>query len=179
MKFMLLVSWDADRMNAEEEPKPGEREEESFPWLDDLQARNIWLTGDRLAPPRQCGPKLARVVLGPAVHDERVGPELRRRDVLEPRRGFVDRRELDLEMADRCVLAVVGRRLVHGHHVWKWKPEQRVVRAEHRLEDLRQRGALGVSQVEQARRVAPREHVHFVREARRKRNERAEALRVP
>lgn len=53
MKFMLLVSWDAERMNAEEEPKPGEREEESFPWLDDLQARGIWLTGDRLAPPRR------------------------------------------------------------------------------------------------------------------------------
>jgi len=53
MKFMLLVSWDAERMNAEEEPKPGEREEESFPWLDDLQARSIWLTGDRLAAPRR------------------------------------------------------------------------------------------------------------------------------
>jgi hypothetical protein len=53
MKFMLLVSWDAERMNVEEEPNAGEREEESFPWLDDLQARSIWLTGDRLAPPRR------------------------------------------------------------------------------------------------------------------------------
>jgi len=53
MKFMLLVSWDAERMNAEEEPKPGEREEESFPWLDDLQARGVWVTGDRLAAPRR------------------------------------------------------------------------------------------------------------------------------
>jgi hypothetical protein len=53
MKFMLLVSWDAERMAAEEEPKPGEREEESFPWLDDLQARDMWVTGDRLAGPRR------------------------------------------------------------------------------------------------------------------------------
>src|SRR5256885_17161384 len=60
MKFILLVSWDAERMNAEEEPKPGEREEESFPWLDDLQARNIWLTGDRLAPPRRARTGRAR-----------------------------------------------------------------------------------------------------------------------
>jgi len=53
MKYMLLVCWDAERMNAQDEPKPGEREEESFPWLDDLQARGKWLTGDQLAPPRR------------------------------------------------------------------------------------------------------------------------------
>ncbi len=27
--------------------------QESFPWLDDLQARGIWITGDQLAPPRR------------------------------------------------------------------------------------------------------------------------------
>ncbi|MFL5950306.1 MAG: YciI family protein [Gaiellaceae bacterium] len=54
MKFMLLVCWDADRMNAQEEPEPGAAEEDKgFPWLDDLQARDIWITGDQLAPPRR------------------------------------------------------------------------------------------------------------------------------
>ena len=53
MKFMLLVSWDGERMDEEEEPKPGERAVEGFPWLDDLQARGMWVTGDRLAPPRR------------------------------------------------------------------------------------------------------------------------------
>jgi hypothetical protein len=54
MKYMLLVCWSAEQMNAQEEPKPGEaRDNESFPWLDDLQARGQWLTGDQLAPPRR------------------------------------------------------------------------------------------------------------------------------
>src|SRR4051794_24886207 len=53
MKFMLLESWDAERMNAEEEPKAGDRDEESFPSLDDLQARSISLTCARLPPPRR------------------------------------------------------------------------------------------------------------------------------
>src|ERR1700750_1935755 len=54
MKYMLLVCWDAERMNAQEEPKPGEKEEpEGFPWLDDLQARGKWMIGDQLAPPRR------------------------------------------------------------------------------------------------------------------------------
>ena len=53
MKYMLLVCWDAERMNAQEEPKPGEREVESFPWLDDLQERGRWVIGDQLAPPRR------------------------------------------------------------------------------------------------------------------------------
>jgi hypothetical protein len=54
MKFLLLVCWDAERMNALTEPEPGEAEdEESFPWLDDLQARRMWVTGDQLAPPRR------------------------------------------------------------------------------------------------------------------------------
>jgi hypothetical protein len=53
MRYMLLVCWDAERMNAQEEPKPGEREVEGFPWLDDLQARGRWVIGDQLAPPRR------------------------------------------------------------------------------------------------------------------------------
>jgi hypothetical protein len=54
MKFMLLVCWDAENMNSQTEPDPGERrEDEGFPWLNDLQARNIWVTGDQLAPPRR------------------------------------------------------------------------------------------------------------------------------
>jgi hypothetical protein len=54
MKYLLLVCWDAGRMDAQTEPDPGEpREEESFPWLDALQARGIWVTGDQLAPPRR------------------------------------------------------------------------------------------------------------------------------
>jgi hypothetical protein len=54
MKYLLLVCWDAERMNAQEEPEPGApKEDEGFPWLDDLQARGIWLTGDQLAPPRR------------------------------------------------------------------------------------------------------------------------------
>jgi hypothetical protein len=55
MKFLLLVCWDADRMNALKEPEPGEaqEDEEGFPWLDDLQARGMWVTGDQLAPPRR------------------------------------------------------------------------------------------------------------------------------
>lgn len=54
MKYMLLVCWDAERMDAQTEPEPGEAEdEEGFPWLDDLRARGIWVTGDQLAPPRR------------------------------------------------------------------------------------------------------------------------------
>ena len=54
MKFLLLVCWDAERMDAQSEPGPGENvSEEGFPWLDDLQARGIWVTGDQLAPPRR------------------------------------------------------------------------------------------------------------------------------
>ena len=54
MKFLLLVCWDAEKMNAQTEPDPGDAsEDEGFPWLDDLQARGIWVTGDQLAPPRR------------------------------------------------------------------------------------------------------------------------------
>ena len=54
MRYLLLVCWGTDSMDAQTEPDPSEaRDEESFPWLDDLQARGIWVTGDQLAPPRQ------------------------------------------------------------------------------------------------------------------------------
>ena len=54
MKYLLLVCWDTERMNAQTEPDPSEdAEEEGFPWVDELQAKGIWLTGDQLAPPRR------------------------------------------------------------------------------------------------------------------------------
>jgi hypothetical protein len=54
VKYLLLVCWNAERMNAQNEPDPNETpSEESFPWLDDVQARGIWVTGDQLAPPRR------------------------------------------------------------------------------------------------------------------------------
>jgi hypothetical protein len=54
MKFLMLVCWDAETMNAQTEPDPAEvQAEESFPWLDDVQSRGIWITGDQLAPPRR------------------------------------------------------------------------------------------------------------------------------
>ena len=43
MKFLLLVCWDAENMDAQTEPDPTDTpDEESFPWLD-----------DQLAPPRR------------------------------------------------------------------------------------------------------------------------------
>ena len=55
MKYLLLVCWDAERMNAQVEPDPSDApaEDEGFPWVDDLQERGIWVTGDQLAPPRR------------------------------------------------------------------------------------------------------------------------------
>jgi hypothetical protein len=54
MKFLMLVCWDANKMNAQAEPDPNEAQGvESFPWLDDLQAKGSWITGDQLAPPRR------------------------------------------------------------------------------------------------------------------------------
>jgi hypothetical protein len=54
MKYLMLVCWGTDAMNAQTEPDPDETpSDESFPWLDDLQARGIWVTGDQLAPPRR------------------------------------------------------------------------------------------------------------------------------
>jgi hypothetical protein len=55
MKYLLLVCWEAARMDAQTEPDPSEAppDEQGFPWVDDLQARGIWITGDQLAPPRR------------------------------------------------------------------------------------------------------------------------------
>jgi hypothetical protein len=54
MKFLILVCWDAETMDAQSEPDPTDTpDEESFPWLDDLRERGIWVTGDQLAPPRR------------------------------------------------------------------------------------------------------------------------------
>jgi hypothetical protein len=54
MKYLLFVCWDTERMNAQTEPDPDETpNEEGFPWVDELQAKGIWLTGDQLAPPRR------------------------------------------------------------------------------------------------------------------------------
>jgi len=54
MKFLMLVCWDAGAMDAQVEPGPNDKPgEEGFPWLDDLQARGVWVTGDQLAPPRR------------------------------------------------------------------------------------------------------------------------------
>ena len=56
MKYLLLVCWDAERMNGQTEPEPvatPAEDEEGFPWVDDLHERGIWLIGDQLAPPRR------------------------------------------------------------------------------------------------------------------------------
>jgi len=54
MKYLMFVCWGSDQMDAQTEPGPAdEREDESFPWLDDVQARGVWVTGDQLAPPRR------------------------------------------------------------------------------------------------------------------------------
>jgi hypothetical protein len=54
MKYLMLVCWDADEMNARPDPETvaAAADEEPFPWLDDLRTRVIWITGDQLAPPR-------------------------------------------------------------------------------------------------------------------------------
>ena len=56
MKYLLLVCWDAERMNGQTEPDrtaAPDEDEEGFPWVDDLRAQGIWLIGDQLAPPRR------------------------------------------------------------------------------------------------------------------------------
>ena len=54
MKYLLLVCWDTERMDAQTEPDPADTsDDETFPWLDDLHERGIWITGDQLAPPRR------------------------------------------------------------------------------------------------------------------------------
>lgn len=81
MKYMLMVCWDTERMNAAEEPDPAqpmEEEEESFPWLDDLEARGIRVMGDRLAPPRRA--KSVRMRNGKAIVSD--GPFLETKEAV-------------------------------------------------------------------------------------------------
>ncbi len=66
MKYLMLVCWDVEKMDAQTEPDPAAvPDEEGFPWLDDLQARGIWITGDQLAPPRRA--RSVRVRSGKAI----------------------------------------------------------------------------------------------------------------
>jgi hypothetical protein len=54
MRYLLLVCWGTDTMDGQTEPGPDEkRAEKSFPWLDDVQKRGVWVLGDQLAPPRR------------------------------------------------------------------------------------------------------------------------------
>jgi hypothetical protein len=66
MKYLLLVCWDKERMDAQTEPDPSaapETEEEPFPWVDDLEARGIRLTATssrRRAEPARSASAAAR-----------------------------------------------------------------------------------------------------------------------
>ena len=79
MKYLMLVCWDAEKMDAQTEPGPNDTpEEESFPWLDDLQARGRWITGDQLAPPRRA--RSVRVRDGKAIVSD--GPFVETKEAL-------------------------------------------------------------------------------------------------
>jgi hypothetical protein len=106
MKYMLLVCWDAERMNAQQEPEPGAAQEnEGFPWLDELQARGQWVIGDQLAPPRRA--KSVRVRDGKRLVTD--GPFAETREQLG---GYflVDAPNLDeaLAIAERIPMARLG-----------------------------------------------------------------------
>jgi hypothetical protein len=56
MKYLMLVCWDGANMNGQPDPTPEELSahvDETFPWLEDVQARGVRLDGDQLAPPRR------------------------------------------------------------------------------------------------------------------------------
>jgi hypothetical protein len=59
MKYLMLVCYDPSRQADEEarqEPAaqdPGDGDDGSFPWLDEMTARGIRLDGDRLSPPAE------------------------------------------------------------------------------------------------------------------------------
>ena len=108
MKYLLLVCWDAERMDARTEPDPTdepEEEEEGFPWLDDLQAKGSWITGDQLAPPRR-----ARTV---RMRDDRAavtdGPFVETKEAVG---GFdlIEAEDMDeaVEIASRHPVAAIG-----------------------------------------------------------------------
>ena len=81
MKFLMLVCWDTKKMDAQAEPDPTDspNNEESFPWLDDLQARGAWITGDQLAPPRRA--RSVRVRDGKAIVTD--GPFVETKEAIE------------------------------------------------------------------------------------------------
>ena len=77
MKYMMLICWDAERMDAQTEPDPTDTPvEDSFPWLDDIKARGISVAGDRLAPPRRA--RTVRVRDGKAIITDGRSPRPRR-----------------------------------------------------------------------------------------------------
>jgi hypothetical protein len=56
MKYLMLVCWDAEKMNERPDPTPEEiakLDDETFPWLEDVRERGVRLDGDMLAPPRR------------------------------------------------------------------------------------------------------------------------------
>jgi hypothetical protein len=106
MKYLMLVCWDAENMNALAEPDPSEnRENESFPWLDEVQARGIWVTGDQLAPPRRA--RSVRVRDGKAIVTDGPFTETKEAvggfDILE-----CDSLEEAVEIAGRHPVAEIG-----------------------------------------------------------------------
>jgi hypothetical protein len=81
MKYLMLVCWDTAAMNGQPDPTPDElaaHEDESFPWLDDVQARGIWQDGDMLSPPRRAA--TVRVRDGKALITE--GPFLETKEAI-------------------------------------------------------------------------------------------------
>ena len=106
MKYLMLVCWDAENMDAQTEPDPTDTpDEKSFPWLDDLQARGIWVSGDQLAPPRRA--RSVRVRDGKAIVTD--GPFAETKEQLA---GFylIDARDLNdaIQVASRIPPARVG-----------------------------------------------------------------------
>jgi hypothetical protein len=52
MNYLMLICWEGEKMDAQTEPDPTDvADKEFFHWLDDLQERGIWVSGDQLAPP--------------------------------------------------------------------------------------------------------------------------------
>jgi len=70
MRYLLMVCWDAERMNGQTEPRPGgePRDEEPVPWVGDLRAQGIWLAFELLAPTRRA--RLLRVRRGKKMVDD-------------------------------------------------------------------------------------------------------------
>src|SRR4029450_5275629 len=88
MKYMMLICWDAERMDGQTEPDPSEpREEERFPWLDDVHARGVWGTRDPRAAPRPAPPPPC----GPVRRTQGARRRLRHHRLREPGRGGRDR----------------------------------------------------------------------------------------